>query len=372
MVFSRLLANDGTVGVDIGTSCIKIMHAEPSRQGFPITRVTTCPSPPDSVKEGIVVDVPAVASSIQFAMRSAGIKASTANAAIAGPGVLVRHVQIPIMSEQMLRKSIHFEAGKFIASSIEDSVVEFEIISDSEEPGQMKVMLVAAPAAMIESRVQTLVEAGLEPISIDVEAFATFRSLIEYNPDRSLLEGTVALLDIGANHAEINLVHKGLLMLTRTIPIAGSSLTSAIKNAQGLSDEEAEQKKYEIDLTELVDSPAGTTSDPALKAVQSLTDELLREIRRSISYFQTQLPDTSADANVDRVLVCGGSSKLRGLVPYTQSRLSIETVVGNPSMADYISPSTALGFDPEDLPLYPVAFGLSVKDVPAAARRRAA
>jgi len=321
-----------------------------------------CPTPPESVKEGIVVDVPAVAASIQFAMRSAGIKASNGTAAIAGPGVLVRHVQLPQMSEQSLRKSIHFEAGKFISSSIEDSVVEFEIMGPASEPGQMKVMLVASPKAMIESRVETLVQAGLDPLAIDVEAFATFRSLVEYNPDGSQLEGTIALLDMGANHTEINLVSKGVLMLTRNVPIAGVSLTNAIKSAEGLNDEEAEQRKYDIDMTSLVDPPAGTTTEPGLRVIQSLIDELLREIRRSINFFQSQLPDTSAETNVDKIILCGGSSRLNGLLPYTKSRLNIEAVIGNPAMAEYINPASGGLLSDGDLPLYSVAFGLGVKN----------
>jgi len=372
VVFSRLLANESVVGVDIGSSSIKIVHAEPSRQGFVISHATTCPTPPESVREGAVVDVPEVAAAIQFAIRSAGIKATNGVVAIAGPGVLVRHVQLPKMTEQVLRRSIHFEASKFISTSVEDSVVEFEILGDGDEPGQMKVMFVAAPKAMIDSRVSVLEHAGLEPLAVDVEAFATFRALLEYNPDQSLMESTVALLDIGASHTEINLACKGSLALTRTVPIAGSSLTNAIKSAENCSEDEAEQRKYSLDLSELVDLPPGAAGDSSLKVIQSLVDEVLREIRRSINYLQSQLPDGAADTTVDKIILTGGTARLNGLAAYTKNRLSIDVSTGNPALADFIDLSSAAGLNEEDVPLLATAFGLAAKEMSAAAQMRAA
>lgn len=366
-MFSHLLLHESVVGVDIGSSSIKIVHVEPTGQGAQTPHVAICPTPPNSVQEGVVVNVPEVAAAIQFAMRSAGIKASSAITAISGPGVIVRRVQIPTMSEQMLRKSIILEAGKYISASIEDSVLEFEILGDAEEHGQMNVLLVAGPRAMINSKVNALEQADLEPLAVDVEAFATFRALIERNPDQSLKESTVALLDIGASHTEINLVCNGELELTRTIPIAGRSLANAIKNAENCTEDEAEQRKHSLDLSEVMQLPAGSAPDPGLKVVQSLVDEMLREIRRSINFYQSQLPEGAAETTVDRLVLTGGTARLKGLLPYASSRLNVEVDIGKPflgDLPDLRSPEGELG--DEDMPLFTVAFGLAAKEMPAA------
>lgn len=368
VVFSRLLANESTVGVDIGTSSIKIVHAEMTKQGLSVPHAIICPTPRDTVKEGVIVNVPEVAAALQFAMRSAGLRASNGVAAIAGPGVLVRHVQLPEMPATVLRKSIHFEAAKFISASIEDSVIEFEILGGGDEPGQMKVMLVAAPKQMVESRTAVLEQAGLEPLAIDVEAFASFRALVECNPNQALANSSVALLDIGASHTEINLVSKGNLVLTRTVPIAGASLTTAIKNAENCSDEEAEQRKYDLDLHELIASPPGSHTDQALKVVQSLIDEILREIRRSINYLQSQMPEGAAETTVEKIILSGGSSRLKGLADYTNSRLGMDVRIGNPALYDAITSLSETGLTEDEIPLLTVAFGLAIKELPGVAQ----
>ncbi|MCL6520699.1 MAG: type IV pilus assembly protein PilM [Armatimonadetes bacterium] len=371
MIFSGLLSKEGVVGVDVGSSSIKIVYAEPTRQGAHISNVTICPTPLNSIREGVVTDVKEVAGAIQFAMRSAGIKASAALAAIAGPGVIVRHVKMPKMTEAALRKTIYFEASKYISASVDESVVEFEIVGDAEDE-QMDVILVAAPRAMVESKVATLEEAGLEPLAVDVEAFAVLRALVEQNPDFSIMEKNIAILDMGASHTEINLVSKGSLALSRNIPIAGSSLTNAIKNVKNCTDDEAEQVKYAVDLSEILKAD-GVTEDPVLRVVQPLVDELLREIRRSINYYQSQLPDGSPEMSFDELVLTGGTSRLKGLGAYTTSRLNVPVTIGNPALSRMIDTSVyPTELSAEDIPLLTVAFGLAIKEIAPAALKNAA
>lgn len=66
MVFSSLLSKESVVGVDIGSSSIKIVQAEPTRQGVHISHVTICPTPSNSIKEGVVVNVKEVADAISL------------------------------------------------------------------------------------------------------------------------------------------------------------------------------------------------------------------------------------------------------------------------------------------------------------------
>jgi type IV pilus assembly protein PilM len=364
--FSHLLSKESVVGIDIGSNSIKVVCIEPTKQGPRISQVAVCPTPPQAVKEGVVTSTAEVANAIQFAIRSAGIKAPTAVTAIAGPGVIVRNVKVPKMSEDALRKSIRFEAGKFISSSIDDSIVEFDILGDSDEEGQLNAVLVAAPRGMVETKVVAIEQAGLEPLSVDVEAFALLRAL-QCLPDSGIpAEGTVALLDMGASHTEINLITNGDLALTRTIPIAGNNLTVAIRNARGCTDEEAEEMKFSVDLQALMEQSDESRDDAALRAVQPLVDELLREIRRSINYYQSQLPDGS-DATVDTLILTGGTARMKGLVDYTKSRLNVTAIVGSPVLSSmYGFSSDPSGISVDDVPLLAVGLGLALKEMPVA------
>jgi len=358
--------------VDIGSNSIKIVRAEPTKQGPRVSQVAICPTPPNSIKEGVVSNVSEVASAIQFGMRSAGIKASGAVAAIAGPGVIVRHVKVPKMTEATLRKSIRFEAAKFISSPIVDSVVEFDILGDADEDGQMNIVLVTAPGMMVETRLSALEQAGLEPLAVDVEAFALLRALRDPGCAEIPMEGTVAVLDMGASHTEINLINKGDLALTRTIPIAGVGLSNAIKNAKACTDIEAEELKHSVNLGSLMEPAQESEDDSLVRAVQPLVDELLREIRRSINYYQSQLPE-GTDTAIDALILSGGTARLQGLGAYTKSRLNVPVAIGSPNLAELFDfSSSPSGLSADDIPLLMVGFGLALKELAEAGAMPAA
>ena len=59
----------------------------------------------------------------------------------------------------------------------------------------MNVMLVAAPREMVDSRVKVIESAGLDPLAVDVEAFALIRSLVEFSASDEYLHKTVALIE---------------------------------------------------------------------------------------------------------------------------------------------------------------------------------
>lgn len=364
-MLSSFFSKESTVGIDIGSSCIKAVEIEPTPTGWTLTNAAVAATPREAIKDGNIVNIIDVAAEIRNMLRDAGIKATGAVCAISGSQVIVRQVQFPKMSEAALRKSIRYEAGKYISSSMEDSVVEFEILGEAEDSSQMNVMLVAAPHEMIDSRVSAIESAGLEPMVIDIESFALIRSLVEFNATDEYLSKTVALIDIGASHTDVDIVSMGEFALTRNIPIAGNSFTNAIKSLTGGTFEEAEQAKLSMTSESAVDQISET--DPNSKCwrvVQPLLDELIREIRRSVSFYQSQFPEGSAEAQVSKIVLTGGAARMPGLDSYISGKLATPTDVAR------VFEQTAIGtgsvpkqFINEHGPVLAVCTGLALNEL---------
>ena len=177
---SNILGKETIVGIDIGSRWMKVAFTESAGQGcWKVSNVAIVATPEGGVRDGNVIDKPAVATALRELLRNAKLGHATgAVAAISGAGVIVRHAKMPRISEVALRKSIRYEATKYISCSVDDSIVEFEILGPSPgEPDKMDVTLVAAPNEMVNSRIETIELAGLEAVSIDVEAFALQRVL---------------------------------------------------------------------------------------------------------------------------------------------------------------------------------------------------
>jgi type IV pilus assembly protein PilM len=363
-VLASLFGKETLVGLDIGSANLKAVQVDAHRDGFRVVRAAQQKTPPGAIRDGIITDRQGVADAVRQMLRAANISATGAVMSVAGPTVIVRQVQMPTMAEAVLKKSIRFEAGRFISSNVDDSALAFEIQGPVEDdPGQMNVMLVAAPREMVDSRVETVERAGLEAVSIDLESFALVRSLVECNWSR-YNDGTMrALVDIGASHTEVTIVVGTQFQLTRSLPIAGDTFTDALKNQLRVDAVEAERRKAELDLTVLIQGSDDPAAYEAPRALQNILDELLREIRRSINYYQSQLPEGAQAQPLSEIVLAGGSAQMVGMAPYMTARLGTEVRVGDPFENPAIDAAPeAQAWLQEQAPRLGIGLGLAVKE----------
>jgi type IV pilus assembly protein PilM len=391
----------GIVGLDLGSHTIKAVQVEPMRTGWRLSQIAQCPTPADSIRDGVIVQPEEVAGAVRRLLRDNAFRVSAAITAIAGAAVIVRQLTLPKMTEAMLRKTIRYEASKYVSTSIEDSYIGFEILGDVESTPtegdqaekQMRVLLVVAPREMIDAQVRTLELAGLEPLAIEVEAFALYRALFEINRvAMARLEGhPAAIVDLGASHTNLYIVSGDGYFLTRNIPIAGDAFTQTVQSTLHCSWSEAERFKRTVDFRQLlkrrsartrattseeeaVPEGAGSGKEEAvLKALQGQADELLREVRRSLHYYQSQFPEGSPHAQVTRLVITGGSSQLSGFADYAAVRLGLEVEAGDPfNNPDFDTAHISAEALHMFAPVLGIAVGLAVREAFAERQSRAA
>jgi type IV pilus assembly protein PilM len=371
-IFSKLYGDSEVIGLDIGSHTIKVVQLQEERAGLVLRKAGSRATPPGTTKGGVVTDSVAVAQTISSLLGALEIAATQVVAGVAGPTVVVRQVQMPYMSERQLRKSIQWEARSYISFPVEDSVLEFQVLG-AKDGGQLDVMLVATPRDMVDTRVETLERAGLEPIAIELEPFATMRSLVECNGLSSFEQETLALVDSGASFTEINIVKNRRFVLTRTIPIAGNSMTDAIASALAMDNDKANALK-ETAMQVVCSEEERATLDPfaqqASRAVEPLLDELVREIRRSLAYYDYQQQTPAADEEqgrtpgVNRIILSGGSAKMAGLGAYFQAQLGVPAELANTFGRGQIqTPGLSQEYLEEHSPTLVVATGLALREI---------
>jgi type IV pilus assembly protein PilM len=364
----------------LGSSAIKLVQLLEGRDGIYLHKAGSAPMPPNAVKGGVIVDPLAASQSIRSLLEALQTDAGTVVAGVAGPTVVVREVPLPAMSDRQLRRSIQWEARNYISFPVEDSVIEFQILDRPEGTtagGQMKVLLVAAPRDMVDSQVETLELAGLEPLAVEIQPFAALRGLLAANGKTTADGDTTALVGIGAAYTEITIVKDSQFVMSRTIPIAGNAFTEAIKNALDVDPEEASRIKETATQTVLSEEERATL-DPAAqqasRAIEPLLDELIRELRRSLAYhdYQQQSPDAgTGELGVNQILLSGGGAKLPRIHDYFQAQLGVDVGVLNVFGPGRLQ---ARGVDPEYLqthaPTLVVAAGLALRELLLSRQRR--
>jgi type IV pilus assembly protein PilM len=309
------------VGIDLGSHCIKIVQLEGSGAGAHITRTYSCPTPFGGIKDGMVTNVEAVGAAIREAMREGRFSATNAIIAAAGGAIFVRPVAFPKMPEATLRRSIKIEASRYVPGTPDDCHIEFEILGSIDDD-RMNVLIVAAPKDIVSSRIAACEIAGLSVEIVDIEAFAMYRALVESYRDPNVGSDTVALVDIGAASTNVSVVHRGAFVVNRSVPNGSQLLTDALKSYFRLETEDAEQGKSQLNAADLLDE-SGIKENPPLRVVQPHIDDLVREIRRSLNYFQSQQADSPEARQVQKIVLAGGGAKMPGLAQYMESKLGL-------------------------------------------------
>ena len=318
-----ILAKKACVGVDIGHKFIKIVQVDRSGPVWKLIAWTHVPTPSDSVKEGQILDSDAVGLAIKTALKEAKINASHANISVAGGSVIVRNARVPKMTDATLRKSIRYEAARYVPASIEDSFIDFEIRGTAPD-GQMEVQIVAAPKTLVNSRIRACQIADLKVDAVDIETFAMHRTIVESDESSALNSMTVALIDVGAMTTTVSVVLRGMFTMSRTIPHGGQTLTEALKAYFKLTDADAESGKGQLDLNPLLQERE--MDNPPLRVLQPHVDDLVREIRRSLNYYQSQQSEAGHSDPVTHLVIAGGGARLGGLTSYFSHKLGIPSI----------------------------------------------
>jgi type IV pilus assembly protein PilM len=289
------------VGLDIGSSAVKVVELRPSGRSFKVVGFGSEPVPGDTIVDGAIIDAAAVADAVARVLDAGRIKTKEVVASLSGNSVIVKKINLPVMTEAELSESIHWEAEQYVPFDIQDVNLDYQILStrQGEGKGSMEVLLVAAKKDKITDYTDVIRKAGCTPVIVDVDAFAVQNA---YEANYDMEPGTVvALLNAGASGVNINIVSGDQSLFTRDISLGGNVFTEAIQKELGLPFDTAERVKK----GEPVDGVDPADVAPILRTV---TENLLLEIQKTFDFFKA----TAASDRIDQVLVSGGTSRVDG------------------------------------------------------------
>lgn len=345
MLFSRKIE---PFALDIGSTYIKLVQLKGSERNYHLAKFGMVPLPPEVIVEGAVMDAGRVVEAIKELLAEQKVRTKDVVISVSGSSVIIKRISVTDMSDEELAESIKWEAEQYIPFSIEDVDVDFQKIGPGAVEGQADVLLVAVKKDKINDYVNLVTEAGLEPVVMDVDAFA-LANMYELNYDMGA--GTTALLNVGASVMNINVLKDGVSTFTRDVTVGGNRYTEALQKDFGLTYEDAEKVKRGEDT-------GGVDSEQAARVVASVTEDIVAEVQRSFEFFRS----TAGNEKVSQVLVSGGCARIRNFTSILAERLEMPVEVANPFQNIKVDPKH---FSPalidEAGPMAAVAVGLAIR-----------
>ena len=207
-LFSMFTPKRQLVGLDIGSSGIKLVQLKESRGRYILQKFGFKPLEPEVIVDGTVMDEGRVVSAIKELFEETNIKVKQVAVSISGHAVIIKKISLPPMPDEELEGQVRLAAEQYIPFDINEVNIDFSVLPSSEAAGdaqgEMSIILVAAKKDKINELTELVKGAGLFPIVMDVDAFAIENMhAINYPVSQG---DTTALVNIGASVMNINIV----------------------------------------------------------------------------------------------------------------------------------------------------------------------
>jgi type IV pilus assembly protein PilM len=303
-----------SVGLDIGSGLIKVAVIDHSKKEPELVRVAVVPLLADAIVEGEVMDPGIVAEAIQGALTSAGVKGRNVVTAVGGRDVIIKKIQIERVKEAQARELMRWEAEQHVPFDMESVELDFQILDPDADGVEMSVLLVAAKRELIEAKMRILTDAGIDGGMVDVDAFALHNAFELNHPNA--MQGIVALVNIGHEVTNINILDEGIPILTRDIALGTRRFREDLQRERGVSADEAQRLLQGYDRS------------PHLDAVlEGRGEEIAVGIERAAAF----LAGSSRNGGqVRAIYTCGGGSRIPGLTAVLADRLRLSVQQANP------------------------------------------
>ena len=350
------------VGLDIGSHAIKLVEIEDSKKGMILRNFGTVGLPQNAIVEGAIKEMEIISSAIKNLYKNLKVKNKNVATSISGYSVIVKKISINKRDETELDGSIQDEAEQYIPFDIHDVNLDYEILTDegaasgeeeegdAEDSGLMDVMLVAAKKDIVEDYISLLHLTGLNPVVLDVDAFALQNAFEKSSEETS---GCYAIVNVGAEELGINAIKNGASIFTRDSSYGGYQINEAIMSKFDLPYEEAEKIKL-----------GGTKLEKEMAALEEIFTTVISgwvsEIKRALDFLTTTYPDET----IEKILISGGSCRIPGFQKVLEMETEIPVEELNPFAYLQINEKV---FDPKYLseiaPQASVAVGLALRSI---------
>lgn len=303
-----------SIGVDISDSSLKYIQFTPDYQHSTLDLTTwgDIDLPAGSVERGAILDAQKLTEALKQVREKTG----------------VTYVRISLPEERAyifettikrgtpfkeIRGALEFRLEENVPLSPRDAFFDFEIIPDETNRGPLRVSVTVYARETISGYYEAARAAGMIPLSFEVEAAAVARATL---PPQE--RGTHLILDFGRTRTGVGIMHHGTLMYTSTVDFGGNELSKALRATLG--------DQPESELTELKNT-IGLTNAPEQSQVAGIMQQemakIISELKLRLQYWNSHA--AMMDHEVASIVLCGGSSNLKGLPSFVEAELGIST-----------------------------------------------
>lgn len=340
--------NQSVLGIDIGSSAIKIIQIRKKRGKVVLeTYGELALGPYAGIEIGRSVSLPngKIDEALRDILREAKTNTLIGGVALPLSSSFITFITIPPVQEKQLIEAISLEARKYIPVSMNEVTVDYSIVPREEnianenlhdqkqdqkdsnsstnnktvEPHKdntrqsTDVLVVAIHNEYIDNY-QTIIEGtGIQTSFYELELFSSIRAVVDHGIH------SVMIFDMGARLTKLYVIEKGLLRLSHIINKGGQDITLAISKSLSIDVDEAENMKRAYGLK------GGPEYKELTEIITVNLDYIFYEANATLLSYQKKYMK-----NVSKVILSGGGVLLKGFTDLAKISFQTEIALADP------------------------------------------
>lgn len=346
-------------GLDIGDKTIKLVELRRiknlrGKERLVLVSFNEVSAPAGVMINGEIKNPPAVINAIKSCVKGVKGKFLSTRAVVASLPESQSYLKIISLPKNPVKGGVFNETNKkngIKRNDVERLIsqhfpIEAEKLYFDWQPlEEGKIMLGAAPRNIVDSYANIIEQAGLIPLSLEIESLALSRALIDKKETNG---GSKIFMDLGATRSAIIATYHNNPVVTLNIPLSGDSMTNEIAKSEKINFEKAEQLKLECGFDIKKCSPK------IKKVINSILCGAIKEIDAGVRYISRLL-----QIKIDKIFICGGVSAMSKIASALSDGLKIKFRHADPLVNIVLSKK--IKWSDDDILRYATAIGLAMR-----------
>jgi type IV pilus assembly protein PilM len=310
----------GWIGVDIGTSAIKLSQVERQGSQYHISARWTLPNAANKSLDAKMTPEEMISARLTE-LKSLRRIFSGRNCAAVLPMSMVqlRSLELPKSEHSEQFRMVGEELSADLAAEPEDLAYGcWSTGSEAQSNAELiDVSVIAAPKALVEQIANRLLSAGLACQALNGMPCALARAVQMANLQRP--EETVLALDMGSTSPMIVVVKNGFPLFTRTMRGVGlQSIMQPLETGLQISTEECQELLSHYGVARVDESPSLATQK-TMQLIANPLQNLVAEIKRTIEYVGQKFRSSKPA----RLSLFGGGALVKNFPEYLSHQLQL-------------------------------------------------
>ncbi len=281
------------LGVDLGAYSVKFCLTRKKGENFEPVFLGEMLFAPQSLSEGEIRDKSILVDNLRRFWQRNRLPREVV-ASFYHPRMVVQNISLPEMPDEEIENALRWEASSIITG--EDSFqIGWQTLEKKE--GQQKILFAASPSLIVEEYLDVFRQVRLEVEAFEPQTLSLLRGFLSLYPD--LVDSSFSIVDLGFAKGGILYFSTGKLVFSRYFNWGLGKVWDYLgENFELLPAE----------IMELFDRSTKEEDAPyqMQEALSEASKELITELRRSLSFLQSEF---GSDSN-QKLFLSGGGARI--------------------------------------------------------------